>query len=114
MKRRNMKRYGYFPRAIEDVDGLEFRFYSKDEFEPPHVHVVFKNGPPGKKTKIKFWLGPPVRIASTQATGRLNAREIRHAREIIEERHEEIQKKWQDFFGLRASRHAGVSKGRKG
>ncbi|HKN11162.1 MAG TPA: DUF4160 domain-containing protein [Pseudomonadota bacterium] len=90
------------PTAIEPVEGLEFRFYAIDRNERPHVHVVFGEGRRGKKTKIKYWLGPPVRLVESKAVARLNAQEVRRAREIIEERWDEIHNKWQEFFGLRA------------
>jgi len=43
--------------AIQPVDGFEFKFYSNDRAEPPHVHV-WRDG-----RQIKFWLGPPVVLA---------------------------------------------------
>jgi hypothetical protein len=89
------------PAAIESIEGYEFRFYPTDRKEPPHVHVVFGEGKRGKKTKVKYWLGPPVRIVETKASRRMSGKELRRAREIIEERREDIHRAWQDFFRLR-------------
>jgi hypothetical protein len=80
------------PAAIKSVEGYEFRFYSVDRGEPPHVHVVFGEGRRGKKIKVKFWLGPPVRLAQVPPR-RLKPQEVRRAREIIEEHIDEIRAK---------------------
>jgi hypothetical protein len=88
------RRYGHMaPAYIGPVEGFEFKFYTKDRGEPPHVHV-FRAGLP----KIKFWLESPVRLAANPR--RWKAQEVRRAREIIEEHREEFIKKWKKFFGL--------------
>jgi Domain of unknown function (DUF4160) len=92
MSTRLRKRYGHMsPMAMAPIDGFEFRFYSSDRGEPPHVHV-YKSG-----HKVKFWLGPPVALAEP-ARG-FKRQEVRRARKIIEDRRAEIAQKWRDFFG---------------
>lgn len=52
------RRYGHMaPMAMDPIEGYEPKFYANDRGEPPHVHL-YKKG-----TKIKFLLGPPVKLA---------------------------------------------------
>lgn len=88
------------PAAIEMIEGLEFRFYPGDKPEPPHVHVVFGEGKKGKKIKVKFWIGPPAMLVG-MPPHRLAPRQLKRAREIIEERHDDILRKWNEYFGIR-------------
>lgn len=67
-------------------------FYANegDPREPPHIHAV-RDG-----VDTKFWLWPEVRPAYNDG---YNAPTIRELIRVIEERREEIQEKWNDFFG---------------
>lgn len=48
------------PRAIQDIEGFRFFFYSRENNEPPHIHVEKGNG------TEKWWLLPdPGRVYST-------------------------------------------------
>ncbi|HTP97941.1 MAG TPA: DUF4160 domain-containing protein [Casimicrobiaceae bacterium] len=92
MRRALKRRYGHMaPAFMGPVEGFEFKFYSKDRGEPPHVHV-FRAGLP----KLKFWLEAPVRLA--ESPRRWKAQEVRRARQILEERREEFIAKWESFF----------------
>jgi hypothetical protein len=55
-----------------------------------HVHVQRANG------DAKFWLEPTLELAENYG---LRAREIRTARNLIEEHHDEIIRRWQEHFG---------------
>lgn len=90
------RRYAHMaPAALDPIEGFEFKFYSSDRGEPPHVHVWHSGH------KIKFWLGPPVALIKT-ASGRSRSgfkpKEVKRAREIIEEHLEEILTGWHAFF----------------
>jgi len=90
------RRYGRMaPAALNPIEGYETRFYAKDRGEPPHVHM-YKTG-----RKQKFWLGPPVRAAITRKKRVLfSDKELRRAKEIIEENWRVIYDRWRAFFAL--------------
>lgn len=43
-------------KAIDDIEGYKFSFYSNEGNEPPHIHVK-KAG-----SEAKFWLTPHVEL----------------------------------------------------
>lgn len=88
------RRYGHMsPAALKPVEGFEPRFYSSDRGEPPHVHM-YKAG-----RKEKFWLGPPVRhFKSKKKRVLFSTKELRRAKEIIEENWKDIYDRWRTFF----------------
>ena len=55
-----------------------------------HIHVQCANG------DAKFWLEPGIELAENYG---LRAREVRAARNLIEEHNDEIIRRWQDHFG---------------
>ena len=63
-------------------------FYSSDQREPQHVHVV------RDKRVAKFWLRP-VRL---QRSGGLTEVELRRIRRIIEANHILLVEAWNDYF----------------
>ena len=72
-------------------DGYRFLFYSDegDPREPVHVHV--RRG----RDNAKFWLWPDVNVAYNWGFTRLEQRRIAL---IVEERRDEIERAWNDFF----------------
>jgi hypothetical protein len=72
--------------------GFRFLFYSNEgePREPPHIHVLKDD------IEAKFWLRPDVVIAYSDG---FNARTLRELTEIIEQRREEIEQAWHEFFG---------------
>ncbi|MEO5585771.1 MAG: DUF4160 domain-containing protein, partial [Flavobacteriales bacterium] len=44
------------PRAIQDIDGSRFFFFSKEDGEPPHIHVKKGDG------SAKWWLTPEPQV----------------------------------------------------
>ena len=65
-----------------------FRFYSSDQSEPVHIHVIRDND------EAKFWLTPLV-LASNLGFSR---RELLLVRSIIERRRAEIEARWKEHF----------------
>ena len=45
------------PKAIPDIEGFKFSFWSNENDEPIHVHV-YKTG-----AGAKFWIQPEIRLA---------------------------------------------------
>ncbi|MCC6205330.1 MAG: DUF4160 domain-containing protein [Hyphomicrobiales bacterium] len=78
--------------AVFRHNGFKFHFYSNegDPREPPHIHVL-RDG-----IDAKFWLRPEVVVAYNDG---FNARTLRELTAIIENRREEIEQAWHEFFG---------------
>ncbi|WEK45279.1 MAG: DUF4160 domain-containing protein [Candidatus Andeanibacterium colombiense] len=76
---------------VFDWNGFRFHFYSNEGAprEPAHIHV----SRPG--AEAKFWLYPEVSLAYNR---RYDARTIRLLQAVVEERREEIEAAWHDFF----------------
>lgn len=72
-------------------NGFRFHFFANegDPREPAHVHVS-RTG-----QTAKFWLSPEVELAYNR---RYDARTIKRLRDAVEERRDEIEKAWNDFF----------------
>ena len=68
------------------------QFYSNEGSprEPAHIHAL-RDG-----KDAKFWLWPEVHLAYNDG---LSATEIGAIAKVIAERRDEIQRKWNDFFG---------------
>jgi len=75
--------------TILRVRGHRFFFFSNEGWEPPHIHVETA------ENYAKYWLNP---VALAKSVG-YNARELRHLRELVEERGELFQEKWDEYFG---------------
>lgn len=75
--------------TVHTEAGYSFRFYSADESEPPHIHVIGHGG------EAKFWL--PHR--GTVTSRGYNRRELRRLAVIVAERTEEFLERWHEFFG---------------
>lgn len=72
--------------------GFRFFFYSNegDPREPVHVHAMGNGG------EAKFWLRPEVAVARS---ARLDARTLRRLTRLVEERRDEIERAWHEYFG---------------
>jgi hypothetical protein len=64
-------------------------FFSLDEGEPPHIHVMKGDG------QAKFWLSD-CRLARAKGFA---DRELRQIRRKVEEHREELLRAWHDHFG---------------
>ncbi|MGQ0659345.1 DUF4160 domain-containing protein [Sphingosinicella sp.] len=71
--------------------GYRFHFFSNegDPREPAHIHVT-KDG-----ADAKFWLQPEVNVAYNRG---FNARTLSLLSGVVEERREEIERAWDEFF----------------
>lgn len=78
------------PRAIQDIEGFRFFFYSKENDEPPHVHVEKAEG------QEKWWLLPePSRVYSTG----FKARDQRRIEQLVHLHQHELLQAWRRYFG---------------
>jgi len=73
-------------------EGYTFFFYSNEgnPREPLHVHV--RKG----ESVAKIWLEPSLGVATSY---KLDASELRELAEIAFSRRQEIEEKWNEFFG---------------
>jgi hypothetical protein len=78
------------PKVFE-WNGYRFHFYANegDPREPVHVHV--RKG----RDNAKFWLRPEVVVAESKGMPSHVLSQLTH---VIEERREEIESAWNDFF----------------
>ena len=76
---------------VFDWDGYRFHFYSNegDPREPPHIHV--RKG----HNDAKFWLRPEVAVAYSKG---FPPRVLSQLVGVIEQRRDEIERAWHDFF----------------
>jgi hypothetical protein len=75
--------------TIFQEGGLRFFFFSREE-KRLHVHAMSADG------EAKFWLEPSIELANNYG---LNARHVREALRLIEERKDEIRAAWHAHFG---------------
>ena len=69
--------------------GFKFLFFSLDEGEPPHVHVMKGSG------QAKFWLSD-CRLAKSRGFADHERRAVGRK---IEERREDLLRAWYEHFG---------------
>jgi hypothetical protein len=72
-------------------NGHRFHFFANegDPREPIHIHVSRAGA------KAKFWLYPDVKLAYKRG---YDARDIKRLEQVVIERKDEIEDKWNDFF----------------
>ena len=77
------------PRAIQDIEGFRFYFFSRENNEPPHIHVEKGNG------SEKWWLTPePLRVYSVG----FKASEQRRIEQLVNEHQVALLKAWKRYF----------------
>lgn len=69
--------------------GYKFKFYSNENDEFPHIHVTKGSG------NAKFWLRPGI---LEEYSYNFTVRERRDIRELVEQNHEILIKKWDEYF----------------
>ncbi len=77
------------PRAIQDVEGFRFFFFSKENGEPPHIHVEKGNG------TAKWWLTPQPRAVYSIGFKAAEERKIEH---LIKTHQHELLQAWEKHF----------------
>jgi len=75
--------------TIHREKGFRFFFFSREE-PRKHVHVMCAEG------EAKFWLEPEIELAVTFG---LSRRQLKEAKEIVEERCNEFRDAWRKHFG---------------
>ncbi len=71
------------------AQGFRFAFYSNENHEPPHVHVIKGTA------EAKWWLVPE--LDEEFSTG-FKVRELRMIRELLKQHRDELIKAWQAHF----------------
>lgn len=71
------------------ISGFKFKFYSNENHEPPHVHVV------KGKAEAKWWLDPE--LEEEFSTG-FKVGELRQIRELLKLHRDAILQAWKDHF----------------
>jgi hypothetical protein len=75
--------------TILRVGRYDFKFFSNERGEPPHIHV--KTG----DEQAKFWLDP-IELASNYG---FKGSELRKIERIIQQHQEELIEVWYEYFG---------------
>jgi Domain of unknown function (DUF4160) len=70
--------------TVKIIDHYRFYFFSKENNEPPHIHVE------SAENAAKFWLSP---IELDWTVG-YNSKELRQVRELVEENVKFFLEKW--------------------
>ena len=65
-------------------------FYSKENNEPPHVHVA------RGRDEAKFWLEPNVTLARAHGLARHEINRLQH---MVEQHRDELLRRWNEHFG---------------
>ena len=77
-----------------DIPGpYTFRFYSNENNEPPHVHVLYDRG------AAKVWLEDPPRLAYSK---RLAPHRVRAIESLVSEHRTLLLNEWHEHFGTRS------------
>jgi len=74
--------------TVLKVKGYRFYFFSNEEVRK-HIHVECKDG------EAKFWIEPIVSLADYYG---LSSRKLTEIQKIVEEKKDEIIKKWEKYF----------------
>lgn len=77
------------PKAVDDIEGYKFSFYSNEGSEPPHVHVRKGRG------SAKFWLLPSVELEQYYG---MKFQEIKRAWSLVINNKAKILKSWNEHF----------------
>ncbi|MBK9763059.1 MAG: DUF4160 domain-containing protein [Flavobacteriales bacterium] len=78
------------PRAIQDIDGFRFHFFSKENGEPPHIHVEKGDG------SAKWWLTDEPKCVYSVG---FKTNEERKIEQLVKLHQNELIKAWHRFFG---------------
>jgi hypothetical protein len=74
---------------IKTLGPYEFRFYSRENHEPPHIHVI------SGRHRAKFWLEPRVRQAGGS---RFRTHELNEIERLVIAHREEFLYAWRAYF----------------
>jgi hypothetical protein len=71
------------------IKGYKFRFYSSDQGEPPHVHVL------RGENVAKIWLAP----FAVQSNSGYNQSELNRIVRLARDNRERLLEAWYEYFG---------------
>jgi hypothetical protein len=74
--------------TVARVGPYRFFFFSNEGLEPVHIHVQ------RERCLAKFWIRP---VALASSTG-FGARELRRIERLVEERQDQFEEAWHEFF----------------
>jgi hypothetical protein len=88
-KRRSNESGRVMPKAVPDIEGFKFSFWSNESDEPVHVHV-YKAG-----AGAKFWVQPEIRLAWNKG---FKIAQLRRILMILEAQQHAIKEAWKTHF----------------
>ena len=71
------------------TQGFRFKFYSNENHEPPHVHVIKGTA------EAKWWLDPELR---EEFSAGFKVQELRMIRELLKQHRDALLQAWKDHF----------------
>jgi hypothetical protein len=71
------------------IGGYKFRFYSNENQEPPHVHVI------SAEKSVKVW----IRTLKFKRNG-FNVRELNSILKLVEDNREQLLEAWNEHFKI--------------
>ena len=74
------------------VGPYRFHFWSRENNEPPHIHVT------RDRREAKFWIDPLVELDRNRG---FKSHEINRIRRLVEQRREFMLEAWHDHFRTR-------------
>lgn len=77
------------PRAIQDMDGFRSFFFSKENGEPPHIHVEKGGG------TAKWWLTPEPRVVYSIG---YKSNDERIIESLVKRHQHELIQAWERYF----------------
>lgn len=75
--------------TVLKTHGFSFKFYSNENNEPPHIHVI------KGAAEAKWWLDPE--LAEEYSDG-FKVQELRTIRELLKENHDALLQAWKNHF----------------
>ena len=75
--------------TVLEINGYKFKFYSNENDEPAHVHVIKGNG------NAKFWLRPSIK---EEYSYNFTVRERRDIRNLVKGNYETLTEAWDEYF----------------
>ena len=75
--------------TVLSTHGFKFKFYSNENHEPPHVHVIKGTA------EAKWWLDPE--LEEEFSTG-FKVQELRMIRRLLKQHRDALLQAWKDHF----------------
>ena len=74
---------------VLDIKGFKFKFYSNEQNEPVHVHVIKGEG------RAKYWLDSEIKEEYVYG---FNSNEQKAIKALLSENYFFIKRKWDEYF----------------